>query len=69
MKNNAFNKMLSRSMLLSWKRQFGPHVRCPACSEHIGFCKLCGGSGKVIQEDIDAWRNPISKFMREKHDA
>lgn len=35
-----------------------------ALSQYAG-CMLCGGNGRVIQEDIDAWNNPISKMRRQ----
>lgn len=54
-----------RAALLKWRRQFGPFVKCPVCSGFVPGCKLCGGSGKVIHEDIDAWNNPFAKMKRE----
>ena len=55
--------------LLKWKRQFGPFEKCPVCYWLLSSCKLCHGSGKVIQEDIDSWNNPITKMRREEKDA
>ncbi|HDK9834809.1 TPA: hypothetical protein PVS94_005507, partial [Klebsiella pneumoniae] len=46
-----------RAALLKWKRQFGPFEKCPVCYGILTGCKLCGGNGRVIQEDIDAWKN------------
>lgn len=43
-----------RAALLKWKRQFGPFEKCPVCYGILTGCKLCGGNGRVIQEDIDA---------------
>lgn len=60
------NVIAARARLISWKRQFGPFVRCPECFHGIAKCGLCKGSGKVIQEDIDAWNNPIAKFKRQE---
>lgn len=51
--------------LLKWKRQFGPFEKCPVCYGLLHSCELCRGHGKVIQEDIDAWNNPIAKMRRE----
>ena len=52
-----------RAALLKWKRQFGPFEKCPVCYGILTGCKLCGGNGRVIQEDIDAWKNNIkNKF-------
>ncbi|MCJ5756676.1 hypothetical protein LPJ39_26045 [Klebsiella pneumoniae] len=48
-----------RAALLKWKRQFGPFEKCPVCYGILTGCKLCGGNGRVIQEDIDAWKNNI----------
>lgn len=61
---SSLNVISARARLISWKRQFGPFVRCPECFHGIAKCGLCKGSGKVIQEDIDAWNNPVTKFMR-----
>ncbi|ENS0251747.1 TPA: hypothetical protein MYU56_003527 [Klebsiella pneumoniae] len=55
--------------LLKWKRQFGPFEKCPACYGILSSCELCHGSGKVIQEDIDSWNNPITKMRREAKGA
>ncbi|MBZ6551243.1 MULTISPECIES: hypothetical protein [Klebsiella/Raoultella group] len=49
--------------LLKWKRQFGE--KCPVCYGLLRSCELCNGHGKVIQEDIDAWNNPIAQMRRE----
>lgn len=54
-----------RAALLKWKRQFRPFEKCPVCYGLLSSCELCRGSGKVIQEDIDAWNNPIAKMRRE----
>lgn len=54
-----------RAALLKWRRQFGPFVKCPVCYGLRPSCALCHGHGKVIQEDIDAWNNPIAKMRRE----
>ncbi|HCQ8064690.1 TPA: hypothetical protein OL904_005307 [Klebsiella pneumoniae] len=52
-----------RAALLKWKRQFGPFEKCPVCYGILTDCKFCGGNGRVIQEDIDAWKNNIkNKF-------
>ena len=67
--SNAFNKMMARALMLSWKRRTGPFVKCPECCGYLRQCKLCHGAGRVIQEDIDAWKNPASRIMREKRDA
>ncbi len=58
------NVIAARARLILWKRQFCPFVRCPECFHGIAKCGLCKGGGKVIQEDIDAWNNPVAKFMR-----
>lgn len=55
--------------LLNLKRQFGPFEKCPVCYGILSSCKLCHGSGKVIQEDIDAWNNPITQMNREVNHA
>ncbi len=59
------NKMQVNANLLSYRRQFGPFLKCPKCFGLLGKCELCKGSGKVIQEDIDAWNNPFAKMKRE----
>lgn len=51
--------------LLKWKRQFGPFEKCPVCYGLLSSCQLYSGNGKVIQEDIDAWNNPIAQMRRE----
>ena len=52
-----------RAALLKWKRQFGPFEKCPVCYGIQTGGKVCGGHGRVIQEDIDAWKNNIkNKF-------
>lgn len=51
--------------LLKWKRQFGPFEKCPVCYGLLSSCELCHGRGKVIQEDIESWNNPITKMRRE----
>lgn len=63
---SSLNVIAARARLISWKRQFSPFVRCPECFHGIAKCGLCKGSGKVIQEDIDAWNNPIAKFKRQE---
>lgn len=63
---SSLNVIAARARLISWKRQFGPFFRCPECFHGIAKCGLCKGSGKVIQEDIDAWNNPITKFKRQE---
>ncbi|HDR2608184.1 TPA: hypothetical protein ONC81_002817 [Enterobacter hormaechei subsp. xiangfangensis] len=63
---SSLNVIAARARLISWKRQFGPLVRCPECFHGIAKFGLCKGSGKVIQEDIDAWNNPIAKFKRQE---
>ncbi|MGU0056797.1 hypothetical protein ACVXG7_19670 [Enterobacter hormaechei] len=63
---DSLNVIAARARLISWKRQFGPFVRCPECFHVIAKCGLCKGGGKVIQEDIDAWNNPVAKFMRQE---
>ncbi|HBQ5693361.1 TPA: hypothetical protein MAL10_002760 [Klebsiella pneumoniae] len=55
--------------LLKWKRQFGPFEKCQVCYGLLSSCELCHGSGKVIQEDIDSWNNPITKMRREAKGA
>ncbi|MFK0370674.1 hypothetical protein ACIQT3_10935 [Enterobacter sichuanensis] len=55
-----------KAALVKWKRLFGPFVRCPECFHGIAKCGLCKGGGKVIQEDIDAWNNPVAKFMQQE---
>lgn len=55
--------------LLKWKRQFGPFEKCPVCYGLLSSCELCHGSGKVIQEDVDSWNNPITKMRREAKGA
>ncbi|HDE1200361.1 TPA: hypothetical protein PCI26_002151 [Klebsiella pneumoniae] len=55
--------------LLKWKRQFGPFEKFPVCYGILSSCKLCHGSGKVIQEDIDSWNNPIARMRREAKGA
>ena len=60
------NVISARAHLLSWKRQFGPFVKCPQCFALLSKCELCNGKGKLIQEDIDAWNNPIAKLKRER---
>lgn len=59
------NVIAARATLISWKRQFGPFVKCPECFGLLSKCELCKGKGKLIQEDIDAWNNPIARMMRE----
>lgn len=61
---DSLNVIAARARLISWKRQFGPFVRCSECFHGVAKCGLCKGRGKVIQEDIDAWNNPVTKFMR-----
>lgn len=58
-----------RAALLKWKRQFGPFEKCPACFGLLRSCELCHGHSKVIQEDIDAWNNPIAQMSREAKGA
>lgn len=62
---DSLNVIAARATMISWKRQFGPFIKCPECFIGIANCGLCKGSGKVIQEDIDAWNNPIARFKRE----
>ncbi|MFO3907184.1 hypothetical protein AAHD62_22095 [Enterobacter hormaechei] len=62
---DSLNVIAARAAMISWKRQFGPFAKCPECFRGIANCGLCKGSGKVIQEDIDAWNNPIARFKRE----
>ena len=52
--------------LLKWRRTF---EKCPVCYGLLSSCELCHGSGKVIQEDIDSWNNPITKMRREAKGA
>lgn len=54
-----------RAALLKWRRQFGPLEKCPVCFGLLSACELCSGHGKLIQEDIDAWNNPIAQMCRE----
>lgn len=63
---DSLNVIAARARLISWKRQFGPFVRCPECFHGLSKCGLCKGSGKVIQEDIDAWNNPVAKLIRQE---
>ncbi|EBL3414990.1 TPA: hypothetical protein ACPZW1_000828 [Enterobacter hormaechei subsp. hoffmannii] len=63
---DSLNVISARAKLISWKRQFGPFVRCPECFHGLSKCDLCKGSGKVIQEDIDSWNNSVAKFMRQE---
>ncbi|ELD3313753.1 hypothetical protein [Enterobacter hormaechei] len=63
---DSLNVISARAKLISWKRQFGPFVRCPQCFHGLSKCDLCKGSGKVIQEDIDSWNNSVAKFMRQE---
>lgn len=58
-----------RAALLNVKRQFGPFEKCPVCYGLLYSCELCHGNGKVIQEDIDSWNNPITKMRREAKGA
>lgn len=59
----SIEEMGKRAALLKWKRQFGPFEKCPECYGLLSGCMLCGGNGRVIQEDIDAWKNNIkNKF-------
>ncbi|EOD3511819.1 hypothetical protein ACN1UY_002382 [Cronobacter sakazakii] len=55
--------------LLKWKRQFCPLEKCPVCYGLLSSCELCNGHGKVIQEDIHSWNNPIAKMIREAKGA
>ncbi|MBW5935350.1 hypothetical protein [Klebsiella michiganensis] len=64
-----FEVIGKHAALLKWKRQFGPFEKCPACYGILSSCELCHGSGKVIQEDIDSWYNPITKMRREAKGA
>ncbi|MBD3702816.1 hypothetical protein IE986_29895 [Klebsiella pneumoniae] len=50
----SIEEMGKRAALLKWKRQFGPFEKCPECYGLLSGCMLCGGNGRVIQEDIDA---------------
>ncbi|MDK1920150.1 hypothetical protein MKS08_23630 [Klebsiella sp. K4-74] len=61
----SIEEMGKRAALLKWKRQFGPFEKCPECYGLLSGCMLCGGNGWVIQEDIDAWNNPIAKMRRQ----
>ncbi len=63
---DSLNVISARAKLISWKRQFGPFVRCPECFHGLSKCDLCKGSGKVIQEYIDSWNNSVAKFMRQE---
>lgn len=60
------NKIITNARVLSWKREFGPFVKCPECFGLLKKCELCKGKGKLIQEDIDAWNNPIARMNRER---
>ncbi len=60
------NKIITNARVLSWKREFGPFVKCPECFGLLAKCDLCKGKGKLIQEDIDAWNNPIARMKRER---
>nr|DAO32770.1 MAG TPA: anti-TRAP protein [Caudoviricetes sp.] len=60
------NKIITNARVLSWKRGFGPFVKCPECLGLLAKCDLCKGKGKLIQEDIDAWNNPIARMKRER---
>lgn len=55
-----------RAALLKWRRQFGPSEKYPVCYGLLSSYELCHGHGKVIQEDIDAWNNPIAKMRRDE---
>ncbi|EMW2193025.1 hypothetical protein K1J23_16675 [Enterobacter hormaechei] len=61
----TIEEISKRAAALKWKRQFGPFAKCPVCYGLLRSCELCCGSGKVIQEDIDAWNNPIAQMRRE----
>ena len=61
----TIEEISKRAALLKWKRQFGPFEKCPVCYGLLRSCELCHGHGKVIQEDIDSWNNPIAKMRRE----
>lgn len=61
----TIEEVFKHATLLKWKRQFGPFEKCPVCYGILSSCKLCHGSGKVIQEDIDSLNNPITKMRRE----
>ncbi|VAF04103.1 Uncharacterised protein [Enterobacter hormaechei] len=65
----SLNKIITNARVLSWKREFGPFVKCPKCFGLLTKCELCKGKGKLIQEDIDAWDNPIAKLKRVSDDA
>lgn len=62
---DSLNKIIINARVLSWKREFGPFVKCPECFGLLAKCELCKGKGKLIQEDIDAWNNPIAKLKRD----
>nr|WP_315299943.1 hypothetical protein [Raoultella terrigena] len=61
----TIEEISKRAAALKWKRQFGPFEKCPVCYGLLRSCELCNGHGKVIQEDIDAWNNPIAQMRRE----
>lgn len=56
----TIEEICKHATLLKCKRQFGPFEKCPVCYGLLSSCELCRGNGKVIQEDIDAWNNPIT---------
>nr|QTX13775.1 hypothetical protein [Klebsiella pneumoniae] len=53
-----------RAALLKMEASVWPfRKKCPVCYGILTGCKLCGGNGRVIQEDIDARKNNIkNKF-------
>lgn len=65
----SIEELGKRAALLKWKRKFGPFEKCSVCYGLLSSCELCRGAGKVIQEDIDSWNNPITKMRREAKGA
>lgn len=44
----GLNKIIINARVLSWKREFGPFVKCPECFGLLKKCELCKGKGKLI---------------------
>ncbi len=52
------NKIIINARVLSWKREFGPFVKCPECFDLLAKCDLCKGKGEAYPRGYRRMEQP-----------
>lgn len=61
---SPLDEIVKNAMRFSIAKRFGPFTKCPDCSGFLKSCPLCQGREKISLAEVEAFRNPFTKIVR-----